>query len=215
MKTVGQVLKEARENKALILEDVEKATKIRKELLEALEKSDYSKLPPTTFIQGFIKIYGKYLGLNPDKLLAIFRRDFEAKKHPPVVLESFVKPAQDNKLRFTPAKVLGTAIFVIVAVFFVYLWIEYRQFVGAPNLEVTQPKDGESVQTESVVVAGRTDIETKVKINDQAIDADKSGNFRQEIQLSSSANKIVVTATSKFGQTAKIERTVFLKKESF
>ncbi|KKQ08609.1 MAG: Transcriptional regulator, XRE family [Candidatus Daviesbacteria bacterium GW2011_GWB1_36_5] len=68
MRTVGQILKETREAKFYTLEEVEKATKIRVELLEALEEDNFSKLPPETFIQGFIKNYGKFLGLDANKL---------------------------------------------------------------------------------------------------------------------------------------------------
>ncbi len=67
MRTVGQILKEGRETKLFSLEDVEKHTKIRKGLLEALEANDYDKLPPPTFIQGFIKNYGRVLGLDVNK----------------------------------------------------------------------------------------------------------------------------------------------------
>ena len=78
MRTVGQILKEERERKLYTLEEVEKTTKIRKELLEELEAGHYSLLPPPTFVQGFIKNYGKFLGLDTEKLLALFRREFDS-----------------------------------------------------------------------------------------------------------------------------------------
>lgn len=212
MRTVGQILKEAREAKLYSLEDVEKHIKIRKELLEALESDDYSKLPPSTFIQGFIKNYGKFLGIDSQKLLAIFRRDFEGKKHPPVVLESFSKPITSKKFRITPSKILGLTITLIILGFFIYLWVEYRQFVGAPQLQITSPQDQQSVEIPSIIVEGKTDSEAKVMVNDQEIGVDKDGRFREEVKLSSSTNKITITSTSRFGQAAKIERTVFVKK---
>lgn len=212
MKTVGQILKEYREAKFYTLEDIEKHTKIRKEMLEALEADDYDRLPPVTFIQGFIKNYGKFLGLKQEKLLAIFRRDYEAKKHPPVVLESFTKPLSEQKFRVTPSRVLGIVVALIVFMFFSYLWVEYRQFVGAPDLNVISPKDQQTVEIPSVVVEGKTDPEIKVMVNNQEIGVDINGNFKEEIKLSSSSNVVVITATGKFGQVAKVERTVFVKK---
>ncbi|MBI3485866.1 helix-turn-helix domain-containing protein [Candidatus Daviesbacteria bacterium] len=212
MKTVGQILKETRESKLLTLEEVEKHTKIRKELLEALEASDFSKLPPSTFIQGFIKNYSKFLNLNADKLLAVYRRDFEAKKHPPIILDSFANPLNSPKFRLTPSRVLGTIVALVILGFFVYLWVEYRQFIGAPNLEVDSPKDQQSIDIPSVVVEGKTEPEVKVMVNNQEVGVDQSGHFRAEIKLSSSVNTVIITATGKFGQSAKIERTVILKK---
>lgn len=212
MRTVGQILKETRELKGLALGDVEKATKIRQELLQALEENNFSKLPPTTFVLGFIKNYGKFLNLNHEKLLAIFRRDFEAKKHPPLVLESFANPLEQNPFKLTPSRIIALAVAIGVLFFFVYLWIEYRQYIGAPSLEVFNPKDQQTIEIPVILIRGKTDPETKVTINNQEIGVDPGGNFRKEIKLSQSVNKVTVVATGKFGQFAKIERTVVVKK---
>lgn len=212
MRTVGQVLKEERERKIYSLDDVEKATKIRKELLEALEAGQYLKLPPTTFIQGFIKNYGKFLGLNEDKLLAIFRREFSEGAHPPRVLETFSNPVNQKGFRLTPAKVLGSVVLSLIIIFFAYLWIEYRFLVGGPFLEVLQPVDQFSTNAPVVEVNGRTDPEAKVSINDQEIGVDVTGKFSQEIKLTDNMNTIEISAISKSGKVTKVEKTVFLKK---
>lgn len=212
MRTVGQVLKEARLEKIYTLEEIEKHTKIRKELLEALEADDYSRLPPATFIQGFIKNYGKFLQLDTDKLLAIFRRDFESKLHPPVVLESLKKPVGGKKFALTPPRVLGIIITVLIIGFFSYLWVEYRQFVGAPPLELASPVEGQTVEIPTLVVEGKTDPDAKIQVNNQEVGVDAQGHFKEEIKLSASTNQIQIVATSRFGQSATIERTVYVRK---
>ncbi|MBI4038495.1 helix-turn-helix domain-containing protein [Candidatus Daviesbacteria bacterium] len=211
MRTVGQVLKEERERKLYTLDEVEKSTKIRKELLEALEAGQYMKLPPPTFVQGFIKNYGKFLGLNTEKLLAIFRREYSSKKHPPRILESFSSPIDQKKFRITPARALGSVVLILVVVFFIYLWLEYRFLTKAPFLEITSPANQLSVDTPIISVIGRTDPEEKVTINNQEIPVDLSGQFTQEIKLSDNVNTIVISAISKEGKVTKVERTVFLK----
>lgn len=212
MRTVGQLLKETREANLYTLDDVEKHTKIRKEILIFLEDDNYEKLPPLTFIQGFVKNYGKFLGIDSNKLMAILRRDFESKKHPPVVLESFSKPLTRNRIFITPSRLIGIAIAVIFIGFFTYLWFEYRQFVGAPKLEVNSPIQGQTVEMTSVLVAGSTDPETHIAVNEQEVGVDSSGNFKEEVKLSSSVSTITIVATSKFGQSTKVERTVYIKK---
>ncbi len=212
MRTVGQTLKEERERKFYTLDEIEKATKIRKELLEALEAGQYAKLPPSTFVQGFIKNYGKFLGLSQDKLLAIYRREFSEMKHPPRILDSFREPIENKKFKLTPARALGSVILGLVIIFFVYLWIEYRFLVGGPFLEVSQPVNQLNTASPVIQVTGRTDSETKVSINNQEVGVDTSGKFSQEIKLIDNINNIEITATSKSGQVTKIERTVFLKK---
>src|SRR5262245_43946075 len=120
MRTVGQILRETREAKFYTLEEIEKHTKIRREMLKALEEDDYEKLPPLTFIQGFVKNYGKFLGIDSSKLLAVLRRDFEAKKHPPMILESFSKPMTSKKIFITPSRLIGVVVAIIIIGFFAY-----------------------------------------------------------------------------------------------
>lgn len=211
MRTVGQILKQEREAKFYSLEEIEKATKIRKELLDALEKGEFHKLPPATFVQGFIKNYGKFLGLDPDKLMAIYKRDFSDRKNPPKILQSFSLPMGGNRFQVTPARFLTGVVLILVFSFFVYLWVEYKLLSGAPFLEVLQPPDQVKVKTSSVIVSGRTDAEAKVSINNQEIQVDISGKFSQEIKLSESLNTITVSAISKTGKMVTVERKVFLE----
>lgn len=212
MRTVGQVLKESRTNKLYTLEQAEKATKIRKELIEALENDDYQKLPPPTFVQGFIKNYGKFLGLNEEKLLAIYRREFSDKRNPSKMSQSWTNSSELKKFHLTPARIISSVIFSLVIIFFVYLWVEYRFLSGAPFLEISSPTDQSSVQSPVVKVLGKTDSEAKVMINNQSVEVDFAGNFSQEIKLSDSANVIEVSSTSKYGKVTKESRTVFLKR---
>ncbi|MDO8577051.1 MAG: helix-turn-helix domain-containing protein [Candidatus Daviesbacteria bacterium] len=211
MRTVGQVLKEERERKFYTLDEVEKFTKIRRELLEALEAGQYSKLPPPTFVQGFIKNYGKFLKLDPEKLLAIFRREFSEGKYPPRVLETFSNPVDQKKFKLTPSRALGGVILSLIIVFFAYLWFEYRFLVGGPFLEVSQPVNQFNTTSSVIEVTGRTDPEAKLSINNQEIGVDPAGKFSQEIKLSDDINTIEISATSKGGKVTKIERTVFFK----
>lgn len=211
MRTVGQLLKETREAKLYTLDEVEKHTKIRKEMLKALEDDNYARLPPLTFIQGFVKNYGKFLGLDGAKLLAVLRRDFEASKHPPQVMESFSKPLTKKRVLVTPSRLIGVVVAAMVISFFAYLWFEYRSFVGSPDLQVNSPTQGQTVEVTSVFVEGATDPDAKVTVNDQEVGLDPEGKFKEEIKLSSSVNNIVVVSTSKFGQSTKVERTVYIK----
>ena len=212
MRTVGQILRETRESKFYTLEEVEKATKIRKELLVALESDDYSKLPPSTFVQGFIKNYARFLGLDSQKLLAVFRREFSDKKHRPYVMDAFSHPIEKSWLKITPARLLGVVVSLVILSFFAYLWIQYRQFVGAPVLVVSAPADQLTTDNPEVVVEGKTDPEVKILVNSQEIPVAVDGSFKEDINLSSQVNKIDVVAVSKFGQKAQVERTVYLKR---
>lgn len=212
MRTVGQILKDTREDKFYTIEEVEKTTKIRKELLVALENDDYSKLPPSTFIQGFIKNYAKFLGLDGEKMLAVFRREFPEKKHKPYVMDVFAKPINKNKVRLTPGRILGFSVALVILTFFAYLWLQYRSYTGSPPLAVTSPEDQMTTDNPMVTVEGKTDPEVKVLINEQEIPVNAEGHFKEEVSLSAPVNKINISAVSKFGQKISEEKTVYLKR---
>jgi len=64
MDSVGQLLKEKRLEKGLVLDDVADAMKIRKKYIEALENGNYSEIPDKVYTKSFLKIYADYLGLD-------------------------------------------------------------------------------------------------------------------------------------------------------
>ena len=72
-RSIGPELEDARTQKGLSFEEVEQATKIRKRYLEALEREDYSILPDAVYVQGFLKTYANYLGLDGDAISLEFR----------------------------------------------------------------------------------------------------------------------------------------------
>lgn len=65
---IGQALEKARQERGLTLDEVEHATKIRKRYLAGLEREDYRMLPDAVYIQGFLKTYANYLGLDGEEL---------------------------------------------------------------------------------------------------------------------------------------------------
>ncbi len=65
---IGAALERRRLEKGLSLRDVEQATKIRTRYLEGLEREDYSVLPDAVYVQGFLKTYANFLGLDGERL---------------------------------------------------------------------------------------------------------------------------------------------------
>lgn len=69
MDEIGHILREARENKGLTLEDAQAKTRINVRYLAALENGQYSTLPTPVHVRGFLRNYARYLGLDPQPLL--------------------------------------------------------------------------------------------------------------------------------------------------
>ncbi|PJA49796.1 hypothetical protein CO169_01080, partial [Candidatus Shapirobacteria bacterium CG_4_9_14_3_um_filter_39_13] len=63
MKSVGKILQETRLGKKITLEQVAAQTKIRQDVLMALEADDFQKLSSVASIKGFLKSYAEFLDL--------------------------------------------------------------------------------------------------------------------------------------------------------
>ena len=97
MSSVSEILKRAREEKEWSLERISEKTKIRIKYLEALEKGQYDKLPGLPYIKGFLKNYARTVNLDPDYILALFRREFKHEVKMTVLPESYEETRKVQK----------------------------------------------------------------------------------------------------------------------
>jgi cytoskeletal protein RodZ len=203
MKTVGQVLKDARLKKRISLDEIARVTRIKKRYLLALEKSEYEKLPGVAYIKGFIKNYGEYIGLAPDQLWALFRREYKAGRD--VLLLPRTKDLSRPFWVITPNRVVALMVVFVTTIFFIYL---IRGVIKGPYLKVYSPEDNLVVKNLSIKVSGRTEPEAKLTINDQPVQFKSRGEFEVIIQLSLGVNEITFVSTNRLGRRTEVTRTI-------
>ncbi len=68
----GQALQQAREQQGLSLAEVSDRIKISGVQLVALERGDIERLPGLAFARGYVRTYGRFLGLDADALVQDF-----------------------------------------------------------------------------------------------------------------------------------------------
>lgn len=208
MRTVGEILKKARMEKRLALEDIEKNLRIRKKFLEALEENEWNKLPSLPYIKGFLRNYSTFLGLAPEEMVAIFRRQFRDQEKAGLLPEGITHPLNEPILRFTPQIAVIGVIIVFVFFFFGYLFFQYRTYTSPPNLTISVPAEGETIKTDKVQVRGKTDVDAVVSVNNIQIAINETGEFSTTLTLPPGVNAIIIEATSKFGKKNTITRTI-------
>ncbi|MDP2720620.1 MAG: helix-turn-helix domain-containing protein [bacterium] len=206
MRTVGEILTEARNKKNLSLEQVEKATNIRKRVLKLLEESDWDTLAPT-YTKGLLKNYASFLDLDEKKILAFFRREFDERKQPEAAKRLEVN---QSKFRFTPALVTIFLVVGLVAAVFLYLLFQYRSFTAAPSLEIQEPKDNARIYSPEVNVVGRTMSDAILKINGEKVQISPGGTFSVAVSLNEGINKLTFTAENRFGKISTKTRTIIV-----
>jgi flagellar biosynthesis protein FlhG len=74
----GDVLRRTREAKGISLEALSHKTRIRRQLLEAVEAERFTELPQRVFLRGFVFAVARELGLDPERVWASYGRRWEA-----------------------------------------------------------------------------------------------------------------------------------------
>ncbi len=208
MKTLGEILKNARLNQKLTLEQVEEITKIRKKYLLALEEDNWQGIPSFTYIHGFLKNYAQFLNLDLSLVMAVFRRQSQpAKDRPKVLPRGLAEPLNESFWKLTPTKILSGFIILLIFLFFSWLFWQYQSFVLAPKIVITRPLENEVVKNEIVLISGQTDPWATLTINGQPVKL-INGQFNQEISVNPGTITIDISATNKFGRKQEIKRTI-------
>lgn len=210
MKTIGQQFSEERKNQGLSLEDVSKATKIKEEFLFAIEKGDFKSLPSSAYASGFVRNYAKFLGLPPEKSLAIYRREYDEKKNVEVLPKGFSNPKEYVAPRFR----LGRTVFLIVGLFIIvagFLTYQYRSAVFNPEIKIEKPLENEEINSLKVEVRGSTDPSATLTINNREVPIESDGTFERELSLFPGESVITFTVENRFGRITTIERKVLVR----
>lgn len=203
MKTIGEILAQARAAKGQSLAQVEKLTKIRSNFIEAIEGNEWSRLPPFPTVLGFVKSLAGALGVEEKFAVAILKRDYAPQKIK-------IAPKQDLPARFfwSPKVTFTVAIAVLFAGLFGYLGFEYIRFVSPPKLIVESPKNDQMVNMGSVSVFGRTDSDAKVVINNQPVEILQDGKFSLNLEVTGETKEIVIQAISRSGKVTTVSRKI-------
>lgn len=70
---IGTILKSSRLKSKKSMEEISSELCIRKIYLTALEEGDYEILPPIPYGVGYVRTYARYLGLNPDRAVKLYK----------------------------------------------------------------------------------------------------------------------------------------------
>ncbi len=80
---LGLWLRRTRETRQITLPDVEKALRIRRRYLQALEMGDYTALPGEIQARGFLRNYARYLNLPVEEALARYDAEIQGRPMQP------------------------------------------------------------------------------------------------------------------------------------
>lgn len=137
MMEIGELLREARMNKGLSLDDIQEKTKIQKRYLQAIEDGDYNALPGRFYARAFIKEYAQAVDLDAAHLLSLLDEDtieVDEQSTYQYTRLSRTKRNQDAK-QSSIFSLLPTIIVVVLVVAIIFIaWTLYQK--SLPDTEV-------------------------------------------------------------------------------
>lgn len=208
MKTAGDLLKEKRLLKELSLDDVARKTKIKIEYLEAIENSNFTSLPSSTFAKGFLRNYASFLYLNPDTIVAMFRRDFTQNEKGEIMPRGLVSPV-GVKAKFLSVNVILFSLASLV--FLGFLLFQLLSWWSLPSLDLISPKSGDTYG-EKVTFKGVTARDATVKVGGQQVIVDQNGQFTLDIIYPGGTHTVIIETTNRQGKSRLVERTFTVSK---
>lgn len=74
--TLGEKLRQAREEREITISEVAEHTRISSPYLQAIENDEFKTLPGGIFNKGFIKSFAKYVGVDENEAMEDYAKQF-------------------------------------------------------------------------------------------------------------------------------------------
>lgn len=205
--SLGEKLRQAREERGISLTEVAEQTRISPHYLESIERDDYKPLPGGIFNKGFVKSYAKFVGLDEQEALADYSRliaaneageDPDLKVYRPEVL------TDDRSGSMIPTIIMAAVILGIITAGILFL-LNYLQNRSDPALANT------AANSNSVVANSNTS-----GTSGPAANVPEMATLRVEFRAISAPVSLAATSDGKFTNSVVVPGTAaeFQPKES-
>lgn len=210
-RTLGDKLRQAREEEGVTLEESAGSTSIRVEYLRFLEEGLYQKLPGEVYIRNFLAIYARFLHLNVQRVIELFEAENKiyqkvapSKKHP----ENSKSIVPTHPL-LNPQFIRNSLIALVILILFCYLGFELNRIISPPLLIVDNPAGDNIITSDRFIeISGTTEKESKVLINGEEVSENQDGYFQATIGLKEGINELKISASKKLSKESVIYKHI-------
>jgi len=192
MKSLGDTLKTAREERGITMDQAVHETNISRNYLEALEAEEFEEFPAEAYLVGFLRNYSDFLGLDPDKIVGQFK-NYKLSEEP-TPIEELVGPPKGSVAKkvlpwiFAAAALGALGVFGVPrAVDAVAAFRSAREERAAASEETVEARDirpapplweGE-VRPGDTLILVESDVEFRFEVGDEAGRVSFSGSTGQ------------------------------------
>jgi len=176
--TLGEKLRQAREENGLTLGDVADQTRISSLYLEAIENDDYKILPGGIFNKGFIKSYAKFVGISEQEALMDYQAQLARSEGaaPAATDQKTYRPevlTDDNSGSMLPTIIVAALVLAIMTGGILYL-VNYLRGGSSVASNTTKPSANVNAEASPVPTpASESDVPSMsaIKVELKATDA--------------------------------------------
>lgn len=127
--SIGYLLWEARTKQGYELEEIAEVIRIRTVFLRDIEQDRFDTMPGGAYLTGYLRAYGRFLGLDPEEVLERFRQE-----HQPEANENeFFQPDALTGERFLPHIIVGICLVLALAAYGGWYFWHKDDFKPAPQ----------------------------------------------------------------------------------
>ena len=185
------------------IKKLSEATGIAPKHLQALSTGDFSHLPSTPYVRGYLVKLGEVLHFDPEpwwtKLkMSGFLQDSGAEV-----------PQSKSRLagwKHFPRLAWG-ALIAIIAI--IYLAFQFGRIFGTPKISIAFPSTNPAhADTSTMNLVGSLANGTELYVNGELVPVNADGNWNKAILLNPGMNTAVITAKKFLGGEAKITEEI-------
>ncbi|MGX4765969.1 cell shape determination protein RodZ [Bacillus mojavensis] len=208
MTELGIRLKEAREEKAMSLDDLQAATKIQKRYLTALEEGNYDIIPGKFYVRAFIKQYAEAVGLDADQLFEEYKKDIPNTYHDDVSekisgmnMQKEMPKSASKALELLPTILVILGVIVVIAI--VYAIIQFANHKNDDNSNAASEKS--ITKSESKYEIPKDSTLKENQTNSSAKETDTKKETKDKEDKKEDSNKLEMKATGTEGSVTTYE----------
>lgn len=209
--TLGDRLRVLREDARLSVEELGKNINVNPKYLTAIEESRYHDLPGLVYARQFVRRYAEALETDIGMAMGIFEQEYnvvtKSKPSTRPLLTQRVTTDFHWARRHARLIVAGMVVMIVLG----YIGAQAVKNFLPPKLVVSEPTQDISTKESSITVAGFTDQNATVTINDQDVQTSGDGKFRESIDLHTGLNTLKISAIKKHSSPKIVTRQVIVE----
>lgn len=190
---LGTLLKKARQEKGLSIEDIQTETKIRKKYIEAIENNEFDKLPGKVYLKVFIKGYAREVDINYQALLENYKVLNKTEKRKTNLDKDYLNGTKvdhkvNKKEKGSPLKLI---LIILLILFLAGLGVYTYQYFSDSDIrllgEQNNIKNEQVVSEDNELLEEGAQSDEKIEDNIQA-QTDEEGNNENNSENNSNIN---------------------------